>query len=58
MEDIYKCSNRFQAELLLEDPYAVEVMLEHLAERYGEIEEHFFVNYDINGIMHRVGMGA
>lgn len=58
MEDIYKCSNRYQAECLLEDPYAVEVMLEHLAQRYGEIEEHFFVNYDIGGILSKVGLSA
>lgn len=58
LEDIYKCSNRFQAETLLEDSYTIETMLEHLSERYGEIDESFFVNYDIEAIMNRVGMGA
>ena len=33
-------------------------MLDHLSERYGEIDESFFVNYDIEAIMNRVGMGA
>jgi len=46
LEDIYKCANRFAAEKLLYDPYAVEEMLRHLSERYGEIDDHFFINYD------------
>ena len=56
LEDIYKCSNRFEAERLLEDPYAVEEMIRHLSSRYGEIEEQFFVNYPIDAIMNRMGM--
>ena len=58
LEDVYKCSNRFEAEKLLDDQYAVEELLRHLNERYGEIDEHFFVNYDTDSILSRVGMGA
>ena len=32
-------------------------MLRHLRERYGEIEEHFFVNYEHDSILAKVGMG-
>ena len=46
LEDIYQCSNRFEASNLLEDSYAVEEMMRHLSELYGEIDDHFFVNYD------------
>ena len=56
LEDVYKCSSRYEAEQLLEDPYAVTEMIRHLSERYGEIEEQFFVNYDVEGILARVGM--
>ena len=57
-EDIYKCSNSFEAEKLLDDPYAVEEMIRHLSERYGEIDEHFFVNYEIESILRAVGMSS
>jgi len=57
LEDVYKCSNRFEAEQLLDDPYAIDEMLRHLSERYGDIEEQFFINYDVDGILNRVGMG-
>ena len=58
LEDIYKCQNRFEAEKLLDDTYAVEEMLRHLSERYGEIDEQFFINYELEAILSKVGMGA
>lgn len=56
LEDVYKCSSRFDAERLLEDPYAVDEMIRHLGERYGEIDEQFFVNYDVEAILRQVGI--
>lgn len=32
-------------------------MLRHLSERYGEIETDFLVNYEIEAILARVGLG-
>ena len=51
LEDVYKCSSRYDAERLLDDPYAVDEMIRHLGERYGEIDEQFFVNYDVEAIL-------
>ena len=33
-------------------------MLRHLGERYGEIDEQFFINYELEAILSKVGMGA
>ena len=32
-------------------------MLRHLSERYGEIDEQFFINYELESILSKVGMG-
>ena len=57
LEDVYKCSSRYEGGQLLEDPYAMEEMLRHLSERYGEIDAEFLVNYEIDAILARVGLG-
>ena len=57
-EDIYRCSDRTQAEEILDDHYAEEELIRHLQDRYGLIEDSFWLNYDYDKILNRVGMGA
>ena len=35
----------------MHDTYASDEMIRHLSERYGEIIENFYVNYDMDRIM-------
>ena len=51
LEDLYKCSNKLEAEQFLHDPYACDEMIRHLSERYGEVTQHFFVNYNKERIL-------
>ena len=51
LEDLYKCQNKIEAEHFLHDTYASDEMIRHLSERYGEIIENFYVNYDMDRIM-------
>ena len=57
-EDIYRCTDRTQAEEILSDQYAEEELTRHLQDRYGLIEDSFFLNYDFDKILNRVGMGS
>ncbi len=54
-EDIYRCVDRKEAEMLLIDPYAEEELIRHLQERYGLIDDFFFINYDVEKILAKVG---
>ena len=44
-EDVYKCKDRLEGEKLLDDPTAETELIRHLQDRYGQIEDFFFVNY-------------
>jgi len=57
-EDIYKCSDRLDAEEILANDFAEEEMIKHLGSRYGEIEDAFFINYDFEKILQRVGQAT
>ena len=54
-EDIYRCVDRNEAESLLFDPYAEEELIRHLQDRYGLIDDSFFINYDVDRILTKVG---
>jgi hypothetical protein len=54
-EDIYRCVDRGEAEAMLQDAYAEDEMIRHLGERYGEIEDLLFVNYNIDHLLTKVG---
>jgi hypothetical protein len=54
-EDIYRCVDRREAEQLLQDPYAEEELIRHLQERYGLIDDCFFINYETDAILQKVG---
>ena len=56
LEDLYKCSSRFEATEILENSYAIDEMKRHLSERYGEIEEDFFVGYDTDQLLKSAGL--
>ena len=40
---------------MLQDPYAEEELIRHLQDRYGLIDDMFFINYDIENILARIG---
>ena len=40
---------------MLEDSYAMDEMLRHLSERYGDIDDHFFINYEVEALLTRFG---
>jgi len=40
---------------LLIDPYAEEELIRHLQERYGLIDDFFYINYDVDRILTKVG---
>jgi len=40
---------------LLVDPYAEEELIRHLQERYGLIDDLFYMNYDVDRILTKVG---
>lgn len=54
-EDIYRCVDKREAEQILQDTYAEEELIRHLQERYGLIDDFFFINYETDGILQRVG---
>ena len=51
MKDLYKCATKFEANQILKDPYALEEMIKHLTKLYGEIEEDFYIDYDLDFIL-------
>ncbi len=55
MEDIYRCVDRREAEALLSDTYAEEELVRLISERYGDVEESFLINYDIEQVLRRSG---
>ena len=57
-QDIYNAPDRQKAEQILEDPLAEQELMRHLGDRYGSIEDFFFLNYDFEKILKRVGMGS
>ena len=42
----------------MDDKYAEQEMTRHLSDRYGEIKDLFFINYDVEKILTKIGMGA
>lgn len=54
LEDIHRCVNKQEAELLMTDTYAEDEMIRLLEERYGPIEESFFINNDIDRLIGRM----
>jgi len=54
-EDVYRCVDRKEAEIMLQDPYAEEELIRHLQDRYGLIDDMFFINYEIENILARIG---
>lgn len=54
LNDVHRCTDRQQAENLLNDSYAENEVIRLLESRYGEIDDFVYINYNIEKILNKI----
>ena len=56
MKDLVNCKNRHDAIKLLECPFAKEELKKHLSSKYGDIENVYINDIDLNSVLRKVDL--